>query len=633
LATASIIDENSDTKFDGYEVGTQFRKPDRTVDVLGRHRAHAVGPGAQRLAAQHRRHCALEHVATRIRRSTVQLQAAFNLKVAEMAMIQNWVQMFSHNVTPPLVTNTLMGLPGPRAKAVGFENKRYLLAWKQLGEGTISAQRGNRTDGLPKTIHDVNPRVPFEFEISHWARTHRRAAAAHHPVAPRVHLQRLDARGAVRRQACAAAPLMTPEGVTQAARRAQAMLANPSTSRRRRRRRASDTWLDQRHAVPAPRRPTSSGSSSASSSRPARWCRRPRSDILLDRADPLLTILQDGRSRRQRPLRRAVRSERLSPRAIVAAAQPFELYERVWDGSGEGGLGRAPTSVPDGLPEVRLSAASGPPRPTTSRAYYVHGELKDVWADRTCRLRAATACASSLACRRTTCSTSGTTSWRARSRGRTTPTAKLEEHRPVDLHAGPARVWRPTPLYYQSHKGLFNISKLSPADVFVSLPRFAGVDPAQINVDIRPPASELKCCTDWRLFVEPTSGVTMGKDVVTQINFKSAGYGAFTNFALPAGYHAARVDRGSAHDPAVADAEKFRDGLATASMARILFFVLGPLDLCALLPVHGLSPLCDRVARAEQWRTWIVDTRCIDPTKVQCGGFIELSAIRRSNFF
>jgi hypothetical protein len=568
------LDENGNTKFDGYEVGSTFRRQIVQSTFSGA-TARMLWDSTRNDSLRNIDGIVLWNTSYENPTQSVQLQTAFNLKVGEMAMIQNWVQMFSHNVTPPLVTNTLMGLPGPRAS--GFENKRYLLAWKQLGEGTISAQRGNRPDGFPKTIHDVNPRVPFEFEISHWART----TGVPLPLTTPWHLEFIfngsTPEAPYTGKTCTA-PLMTPEGVTKLL-SAHTMLANPATAAQAAQT-CMDTWLV--NATQCQHLGTylkwfferliqETGPVVQATAR----------DILLDRADPLLTILKTaGR----------VESDRSGvlfdpsdyPSREQASAQPFELYERVWDGSGEGGY-----ALTDTVPDEYLKAferGEWATESNTSRAYYVHGEIKDVWA-KTVPVAGGNGLRFKFGLKKDDVldvwndKLARTLSWTYHGDG------QLEG---IDLwiFTLDEREFAPDPIYYQSQKGLFNISKLSPADVFVSLPRFAGVDPAQINVDIKPPASELKCCTDWRLFVEPTSGVTMGKDVVTQINFKSAGYGAFTNMVLPAGIMPLVWTEDRLTIP-VADAEKFRDGLATASMARVLFFVLGPLIfvLCCLCMV------------------------------------------------
>jgi hypothetical protein len=568
------LDENGDTKFDGYEVGSQFRRLIEQSTFSGS-TARMLWDSTRNDSLRSIDGIVLWNTSYENPTQTVQLQTAFNLKVGEMAMIQNWVQMFSRNVTPPLVTNKLLGLPGPALK--GYGNKRYLLAWKQLGEGTISAQRGNRTDGLPKTIHDVNPRVPFEFEFSHWARLNGVAL----PLTTPWHLEFIfngsTPEPPYTNQRCSA-PLMTPEGVTKLL-NAHTMLANPATAPQAAQT-CMDTWMVNatqcQHlgtylkwfferliqqtgpVVPATAR-----------------------DILLDRVDQLLSILKTAGRVDSANSGVLFDPSDYTSRA-EAAAQPFELYERVWDGSGEGGLG-----LTDNVPDEYLKAferGEWATETNTSRAYYVHGEIKDVW-EKAVTISGGNGQRFKFGLKKDDVldvwndKLARTLSWTYHGDG------QLEG---IDLwiFTLDEQEFAPDPTYYQSQKGLFNISKLSPADVFVSLPRFAGVDPAQINVEIRPPASELKCCTDWRLFVEPTSGVTMGKHVVTQVNFKSAGYGAFTNLALPAGIMPLMWTEDRVTIP-VKDAEKFRDGLATASMARVLFFVLGPLIfvLCCLCMV------------------------------------------------
>lgn len=366
------IDENSATKYDGYEVGSQFR---RLIELS------TFSGATARMLWDPARNDSLRNIDGIVLWNTSyanptqynQLATTFNLKPAEMAMIQHWVQMFQTDVTPPLVTAKLMGHPGPAAK--GFENKRYLLAWKQLGEGTISAQRGNRTDGLPKTIHDVNPRVPFEFEISHWALTNNVKL----PITTPWHLEFIfngsTPEAPFTGMRCSA-PLMTADGVTLLL-NTHKLLSNPSTAAAAAQT-CSDTW--QINAMQCQhfgdyikwffeRLIQQTGPVVQSTAQ----------DILFHRADQLLTILVTaGRVDSDRsgvlfdPSDYASRDQ--------ASAQPFELYERVWDGSDESGLG-----LSDSVPEGYLRAFERNEWATEtndSRAFYVHGELKDVWAEK-----------------------------------------------------------------------------------------------------------------------------------------------------------------------------------------------------------------------------------------------------------
>lgn len=89
----------------------------------------------------------------------------------------------------------------------------------------------------------------------------------------------------------------------------------------------------------------------------------------------------------------------------------------------------------------------------------------------------------------------------------------------------------PNALYYQHSRGLFNLSSLQSADVFISLPRFHAVDESAVsNVSIVDQADGR--AFEWNIFVEPRSGITMGKDIALQINFESPGYGAFEDLQL-----------------------------------------------------------------------------------------------------
>lgn len=565
------LDENDATKFDGYEVGSALHQ--------GLERSTLTGAKVRQLWDTSRSDSlrsidgiVLWNTSRTSTSQSLQLASAFNLTTDELSMVQRWVHMFSSKVTPALVTNSLLGNPGPPLK--GYDTKQYLLAWKQLGEGTVSAQRGNRTDGLPKTIHDLNPRVPFEFEISHWARL----TGVPLPLTTPWHLEFIfngttpepPFTGAVNPK-----PLLTPEGITLLLDTVRAFDADPSAAAAAAT--CQQTWrMDVAlckkigayvqwffEALIVATGPVVSSTAL---------------DILVDRADPLLTILKTaGRvaSDRSGILYDAGDYESRA----VAASQPFELQARIWDGTGEGGTFALSDSVPPGY-TAAFERAEWATADENGTDFYVFGELPrtwakpvqiagsngerfkfglskddvlDVWNDRVAR----------------------TLSWSyagdAQLEGIDVWQFKLNDDEfAVD------------PVYYQSAKGMFNISGLSPADVFVSLPRFYGVDPLVHNVDVRPAPQELKCCTDWRIFVEPTSGVTMGKDVVTQINFKSPGFGAFKNAKLPPGYMPVvwLQDRVFINpDQAV----QFKDGLSLSSTARTAAFVMAPvlLLLCA----------------------------------------------------
>ena len=80
--------------------------------------------------------------------------------------------------------------------------------------------------------------------------------------------------------------------------------------------------------------------------------------------------------------------------------------------------------------------------------------------------------------------------------------------------------------YYQGIKGAFNASSYRSANLFYSMPRQRHMPATQTLVTHEPSAEQLLvCCTDWRLYVEPESGLTLGKDTPTQLNFESHGYG------------------------------------------------------------------------------------------------------------
>ena len=68
----------------------------------------------------------------------------------------------------------------------------------------------------------------------------------------------------------------------------------------------------------------------------------------------------------------------------------------------------------------------------------------------------------------------------------------------------------------------------------------------------------------------------MGKDIATQINFEIPEFGAYENFALPAGIMPVVWTQ----DRVLIDpdqAEQFLSGLSLASTMRTVGFVLGPL--------------------------------------------------------
>lgn len=146
--------------------------------------------------------------------------------------------------------------------------------------------------------------------------------------------------------------------------------------------------------------------------------------------------------------------------------------------------------------------------------------------------------------------------------------------------------------YYQP-EGLFNLSALKSADVMVSRPRFVGVDHASLGIDYVPPASSLPCCQQWRIFVEPRSGVAMGKDIATQINFRTDAYGAFRNFHLPAGIMpvAWTQDHVVLSDE---QADDFKSGASLASAARLFAFIGGPLIFLCCLGCIVLAYFRDR---------------------------------------
>ena len=139
----------------------------------------------------------------------------------------------------------------------------------------------------------------------------------------------------------------------------------------------------------------------------------------------------------------------------------------------------------------------------------------------------------------------------------------------------------PNALYYQHSRGLFNLSSLQSADVFISLPRFNAVDESAVsNVSIVDQADGR--AFEWNIFVEPRSGITMGKDIALQINFESPGYGAFEDLQLPAGPMPLlwSQDRETINRD---DAQSFKDGVRQANSLQIAMFVVGPLMLCCCL--------------------------------------------------
>jgi hypothetical protein len=571
------LDANSPAKFQGFEVGTRLNVAFES-STLSFKQVQQLWDPMREDSLRHVDGIVLWNTSRADRAQSLQLQGAFNMTADQLHMVQRWVEMFSTRVTPALVTNALLGDPGPAL--VGYNDKQYLLAWKQLGEGTVSAQRGKReSDGLPKTIHDVNPRVPFEFEISHWARLNKVAL----PITTPWHLEFIfngTSPEAPYAGLTNPLPLFAADGIT-------ALLgAVRDLDDAARAQGAADTcqknWrMDALQCKSIGRYIQWFFESLLEATGPV--IHTTAMDVLVDRVDPLLTILKTaGRVPSDRS--GVLYAPGDAPTRDIAAAMPFELETRVWDGTGEGsGLALSDT-VPEGYTKAfqRAEWATS----ANGSDFYIYGELTRTWAKPVPitggngeRFHFGVEKSDALHI------------WNDRL-ARTLTWSYAGDATLEDIDVWQFKLnedeFAPDPTYFQTHKGLFNLSGTSPADVFVSLPRFAGVDASVHGVELRPSAQELKCCTGWRIFVEPTSGVTMGKEVVTQINFKSPGFGAFAGFKLPAGY----MPLTWLEDRVVIDpkqAAQFKSGLSLASTARIAAFVLAPLlfILCGACMVYA----------------------------------------------